>query len=180
MDSAVIIGDTTITQAQAQAVIDQILDERTKVDTTGMELSTGELLNRGQIRFAIITVLFDKISKELKIEVTPSEIEARRAELIDQVGGESELLRNLVRANIASSNFEKYIKAIITSQKISQALKDSGVSEDEISGRVGQLVTAKAKQVKVTVNPRYGVWDYERGDIVAKESSGSAVVPSDK
>ena len=180
MDSAVIIGDTTITQAQAQAVIDQILDERTKVDTTGMELSTGELLNRGQIRFAIITVLFDKISKELKIEVTPSEIEARRAELVDQVGGESELLRNLVRANIASSNFEKYIKAIITSQKISQALKDSGVSEDEISGRVGQLVTAKAKQVKVTVNPRYGVWDYERGDIVAKESSGSAVVPSGK
>jgi hypothetical protein len=90
------------------------------------------------------------------------------------------LLRNLVGANIASSNFEKYVKAILTSEKISQALKDSGVAEDEVSGRIGQLVTAKAKQLKVTVNPRYGVWDLEQGDIVAKDSAGSAVVPSGK
>lgn len=180
MDSAATIGDVTVTQAQAQAVVDQILEERTKVDTTGMQLSTGEELNRGELRFTIITVLFEKIAKELKIEVTPTEIDQRKSDLISQVGGESELLRNLVGANIASSNFEKYVKAILTSQKIGQALKDSGVAEDEVSGRIGQLVTAKAKQLKVTVNPRYGVWDLEQGDIVAKDSAGSAVVPSGK
>jgi hypothetical protein len=180
MDSAATIGDVTVTQAQAQAVVDQILEERTKVDTTGMQLSTGEELNRGELRFTIITVLFEKIAKELKIEVTPTEIDQRKSDLISQVGGESELLRNLVGANIASSNFEKYVKAILTSEKISQALKDSGVAEDEVSGRIGQLVTAKAKQLKVTVNPRYGVWDLEQGDIVAKDSAGSAVVPSGK
>ena len=180
MDSAATIGDVTVTQAQAQAVVDQILEERTKVDTTGMQLSTGEELNRGELRFTIITVLFEKIAKELKIEVTPTEIDQRKSDLISQVGGESELLRNLVGANIASSNFEKYVKAILTSEKISQALKDSGVAEDEVSGRIGQLVTAKAKQLKVTVNPRYGVWDLKQGDIVAKDSAGSAVVPSGK
>lgn len=180
MDSAATIGDVTVTQAQAQAVVDQILEERTKVDTTGMQLSTGEELNRGELRFTIITVLFEKIAKELKIEVTPTEIEQRKSELIAQVGGEKELLQGLVGANIASSNFEKYVKAILTSQKIGQALKDSGVAEDEVSGRIGQLVTAKAKQLKVTVNPRYGVWDLEQGDIVAKDSAGSAVVPSGK
>ena len=180
MDSAATIGDVTVTQAQAQAVVDQILEERTKVDTTGMQLSTGEELNRGELRFTIITVLFEKIAKELKIEVTPTEIDQRKSDLISQVGGESELLRNLVGANIASSNFEKYVKAILTSEKISQALKNSGVAEDEVSGRIGQLVTAKAKQLKVTVNPRYGVWDLEQGDIVAKDSAGSAVVPSGK
>jgi hypothetical protein len=180
MDSAATIGDVTVTQAQAQAVVNQILEERTKVDTTGMQLSTGEELNRGELRFTIITVLFEKIAKELKIEITPTEIDQRKSDLISQVGGESELLRNLVGANIASSNFEKYVKAILTSEKISQALKDSGVAEDEVSCRIGQLVTAKAKQLKVTVNPRYGVWDLEQGDIVAKDSAGSAVVPSGK
>lgn len=180
MDSAATIGDVTVTQAQAQAVVDQILDERTKVDTTGMQLSTGEDLNRGELRFTIITILFEKIAKELKLEVTPTEIEQRKAELISQVGGESELLRNLVGANIASSNFEKYVRAILTSEKISQALQASGVAEDEVSARIGQLVTAKAKQLKVTVNPRYGMWDLEQGDIVAKDSAGSAVVPSGK
>lgn len=180
MDSAATIGDVTVTQAQAQAVVDQILDERTKVDTTGMQLSTGEDLNRGELRFTIITILFEKIAKELKLEVTPTEIEQRKAELISQVGGETELLRNLVGANIASSNFEKYVRAILTSEKISQALQASGVAEDEVSARIGQLVTAKAKQLKVTVNPRYGMWDLEQGDIVAKDSAGSAVVPSGK
>ncbi len=118
MDSAATIGDVTVTQAQAQAVVDQILEERTKVDTTGMQLSTGEELNRGELRFTIITVLFEKIAKELKIEVTPTEIEQRKSELIAQVGGEKELLQGLVGANIASSNFEKYVKAILTSEKI--------------------------------------------------------------
>lgn len=180
IDSAATIGDVTISQAQAQAVVDEVLDSRTKVDTTGMQLSTGEELNRGELRFAIVTTLFEEIAKELKISVTPTEISQRKAELIAQVGGESELLRNLVAANIAPSNFDKYVKAILTSGKISDALAQSGVPDDQLSSRIGQLVTAKAKQLKVTVNPRYGKWDLEQGDIVATDSAGSAVVPSGK
>jgi hypothetical protein len=179
MDKAASIGDVTVTQAQAQAVVDQIL-KSTKVDTTECSFHLAKNSIAAELRFTIITVLFEKIAKELKIEVTPTEIDQRKSDLISQVGGESELLRNLVGANIASSNFEKCVKAILTSEKISQALKDSGVAEDEVSGRIGQLVTAKAKQLKVTVNPRYGVWDLEQGDIVAKDSAGSAVVPSGK
>lgn len=180
LDNAATVGDITISQADAQAVVDEVLAERTKIDTTDMQLSTGEELNRGELRFTIITLLFDEIAKELKIEVTPTQIAQRKAELISQVGGESELPRNLVAANIAPSNFEKYVKAIMTSDQIAQALRDSGVPDEEVSARIGQLVTAKAKELKVTVNPRYGYWDLEQGDILAKDSAGSAVVPSGK
>jgi len=180
IDSATTIGDVSISQADAQAVVDEVLAERLKVDTTGLQLTTGEELNRGQLRFTIITQLFEEIAKELKIEITPTQIEQRKAELINQVGGESELPRNLVAANIAPSNFEKYVKAVMTSDLIAEALRQSGIPDEEVSTRIGQLVTAKAKELKVTVNPRYGVWDIEQGDIVAKDSAGSAVVPSDK
>ena len=111
---------------------------------------------------------------------TPTQIAQRKDELITQVGGESELPRNLVAANIAPSNFDKYVKAIMTSDLIAEALRQSGIPDEEVSARIGQLVTAKAKELKVTVNPRYGIWDIEQGDIVAKDSAGSAVVPSDK
>lgn len=180
MDSAATIGDVTISQADAQAVVDEILAERAKIDTSQMQLTTGAELNRGELRFAIITQLFDEIAKELKLEVTPTQIEQRKAELIAQVGGESELPRNLVAANIAPSNFDEYVKAIMTSDLIAEALRQSGVPDDQLSARIGQLVTAKAKELKVTVNPRYGVWDIEQGDIVAKDSAESAVVPSNK
>ena len=180
IDSAATIGDVTISQADAQAVVDEVLAERAKIDTSQLQLSTGEELNRGQLRFTLITILFEKIAKELKLEITPTQISQKKSELQAQVGGDVELSQALVSANIAPSNFEKYVKAILTSEAIAQALRESGIAEDELSARIGQLVTAKAKELKVTVNPRYGVWDIEQGDIVAKDSAGSAVVPSGK
>jgi hypothetical protein len=42
------------------------------------------------------------------------------------------------------------------------------------------LVTAKAKQDTITINPRYGTWDQTTGEIVAADSAGSAVVPAGK
>ena len=81
-------------------------------------------------------------------------------------------------ANIAPTNFESYIRAIFASDKVSFALAEAGVQPDEIPARIGQLIAAKAKELNVTVNPRYGVWDFESGEILAKDSAGSAVVPS--
>jgi len=43
---------------------------------------------------------------------------------------------------------------------------------------IQRLITAKAKEVGVTVNPRYGTWDPETADVVAKDAAGSAVTPS--
>lgn len=180
IDSAATIGKTSISQASAQATVDEVLAERAKVDTTGMQIQTGSALNRSQLRFTIITTLFDEIAKELKLEVSTTEIAKAKSDLITQSGGASALSKNLVAAEIAPSNFDRYVRAIIISNKLQTALKASGVADADVSGRISQLVSAKAKQLKVTVNPRYGIWDQTAGDIVAKDSAGSAVVPSSK
>ena len=51
VDSAATIGDITISQASAQATVDEVLAERSKVDTAGMQIQTGNALNRAQLRF---------------------------------------------------------------------------------------------------------------------------------
>ena len=180
IDSAATIGKTTISQAAAQAKVDEVLAERAKVDTTGMQIQTGAGLNRSQLRFTIITTLFDQIAQELKLTVSSTEIAKAKSDLISQSGGASALSKNLVAAEIAPSNFDRYVRAIIISNKLQAALKASGVADADVSGRISQLVSAKAKQLKVTVNPRYGTWDQTSGDIVATDSAGSAVVPSSK
>jgi hypothetical protein len=68
----------------------------------------------------------------------------------------------------------------VTSNKIQDALLASGVSQEEVSARISQLVNAKAAQLKVEVNPRYGTWDPTTGDIVATDSAGLAVTNSGK
>jgi hypothetical protein len=180
VDSAATIGDITISQASAQSIIDEILSERTKIDTAGMQIQTGNALNRAQLRFTIVTTLFDEIAKELKLEISSTEIAQAKSDLIAQSGGQEALAKNLVAAEIAPSNFDNYVRAIVTSNKLQDALLASGVAEAEVSARINQLINAKAAELTVKVNPRYGTWDQDTGDIVATDSAGSAVVPSGK
>jgi hypothetical protein len=180
VDSAATIGDITISQASAQATVDEVLAERSKVDTSGMQIQTGNALNRAQLRFTIVTTLFDEIAKELKLEISSTEIEKAKSELITQSGGQEALAKNLVAAEIAPSNFDRYVRAIITSNKLQDALKASGIADADVSARITQLINAKAAELTVKVNPRYGTWDKDTGDIVATDSAGSAVVPSGK
>ena len=180
VDSAATIGKVSISQAAAQATVDEVLAERAKVDTSQMQIQSGAALNRSQLRFTIITALFDDIAKELKLTVSTTEVAKAKSDLVTQSGGAAALSKNLVAAEIAPSNFDRYVRAIIVSNKLQGALKASGVADADVSGRITQLVTAKAKQLKISINPRYGVWDPATGEIVAKDSAGSAVVPASK
>jgi multidrug efflux pump subunit AcrA (membrane-fusion protein) len=179
-DSAASIGDITITQAQAQSKINELLAERAKINTADTQFETGNALNRSQLRFTIITTVFDEIAKELKLSVSATELENSRAGIYSQIGGEAELSKSLVAAQIAPSNFDRYLRATIISNKLSGALAMGGVAEAEIQGRISELLQKKAEQLNVTVNPRYGVWDVASGDLIAGDSAGSAVVPSNR
>lgn len=179
-DTAASIGDITITQAQAQSKIDELLAERAKINTAETQFETGNALNRSQLRFTIITTVFDEIAKELKITVSATELENSRQGIYGQIGGEAELSKSLVAAQIAPSNFDRYLRATIISNKLSGALAMGGIAEADIQAKISELLQKKAEQLNVTVNPRYGVWDDATGDLIAGDSAGSAVVPSNK
>lgn len=178
VDTAASFGDTKITQAQAQSVIDEILAERGKTDLTQMQLESGNALNRSQLRFTIITSVFDEIAKELKIKVSSTEIENTRTGILEQIGGEEQLQMNLVAAQIAPSNFERYMRATVLSNKLAGALGMAGVAEGDVQSKISELVQKKAKQMKVTVNPRYGRWDEATAELLPEDSAGDAVLPS--
>lgn len=178
--AAATVGDTKITQATVQASVDAILSERAKVDTTQMQLETGASLNVSQLRFHLLGTLLRELGQELKLNVTKAEIDSRRASIVDQVGGEEALPNALVNAGIAPQDLDRYIEAIAYSDKISQKLTAAGVTEDQLGLEIQKLVVAKAKEIGVTVNPRYGKWDATTADVVAADSAESAVTPAEK
>ena len=179
-NEAASIGDFKISQTEIQTSIDSVMAERTKVDTSQMQLETGEDLNRGQLRFKILMHTFDEIAKELKLEVTSSQIESQKARILESIGGKAELPKNLVNAAIAPQDFDIYVRAIVISDQISAALTQAGVAEADVSAKVSELLSAKSKSLGVKINPRYGVWDNEAGDVVAANVTGDAVKPSAK
>ena len=180
VDAALSLGDTKITTAELQANVDLILAERAKVDTTQMQLEKGETLLRNQLNFQVLLAGFAEIAKELDIKITSSEIAGRRAEIVEQVGGAEELPRALASASITSIDLDAYIRAILISNKLGQALVQSGVAEAEVEGRVQQLLVAKLNELKITINPRYGTWDANTGQIVAADAAGGVVAPSNE
>jgi hypothetical protein len=180
VDAAVTMGDTKITTAELQTTTELILAERSKVDTSQMQLDTGEVLLRNQLNFQLLLAGFSEIAKELDIRVTTSEIAGRRAEIVEQVGGAEALPAALVSASIAPGDFDGYIRAMLTTQKLTQALIQTGVPEADTQTRVQQLFVAKVNELKVEVNPRYGAWDATTGQIVAAEAAGDVVTPSNE
>jgi len=179
-NEAASVGGFKISQTDLQASIDSVIAERAKVDSSQMQLETGDALNRSQLRFKILMHTFDEIAKELKIEVTSSKVEAKKATIIESVGGKTELPKNLVNAAIAQADFDTYVHAVVISEQITTAMGASGVAEADIANKLGELLTAKAKELGVKINPRYGVWDVVAGDVVAANVTGDAVAPAAK
>lgn len=178
--AAATLGDFKITQATVQSSIDSILAARAGVDQSQMQLETGESLNRSQLRFHLLTALLRATGEELKLSVSKAEIDTRRASIIEQVGGPEGLPKALVSATIAVKDLDAYIEAMTYSDKISEALLASGVPQDALGVEIQKLVVAKAKELGVTVNPRYGKWDPVVADVVAADSASPAVTPATK
>ena len=145
-----------------------------------MQLESGEALLRNQLQFQILLAGFDEIAKELEIEITNSEIASRRSEIIEQVGGAESLPNALVSASITPADLDGYLRAILISNKLGQALVQSGVAEADVQTRVQQLLVAKVNELKIKVNPRYGEWDAVNGQIVAADAAGDVVTPSNE
>jgi peptide deformylase len=180
ISSAASVGSVKISQSTVQSSIDAIIAERSKVDTSQMQLEVGENLNRAQMRFHVLSELLNEVAAKLKITVSKAEIDTRRASITEQVGGEAGLPTALVGAGIAAKDFDLYLQSIIISDKLSQGLEASGIPADQVGLAIQKLVVDMAKENKVTINPRYGVWDAVNADIVPVDSAGSAVTPSDK
>jgi hypothetical protein len=173
--AAATIGSTKITQATVQTSIDTVMAERTGVDTTQMQLETGEELNRSQLRFHLFAGLLKAAATSIKVKVTKAEIDTRREVIIQQVGGVANLPQALVGAGIASSDFDIYLEAVLNSEKIQQNFVAAGVPEADIPTKMQELIVAIGKTNKVTVNPRYGVWNPETAEVTA---APAAVVSS--
>ena len=168
--AAATIGSTKITQATVQTSIDTVMAERTGVDTSQMQLETGEELNRSQLRFHLFAGLLKAAANDLKITVSKAEIDTRREVIIQQVGGVAELPKALVGAGIASTDLDIYLEAVLNSEKIQKSLVDAGTPEADIPTKMQEIVVAAGKKNKVTVNPRYGVWNADTAEVTAAVS----------
>ncbi len=175
MDSAASVGDEEIALTELQSQIDSIISERQKVDTSQMQLIEGEELTRNQLSFLISNIIINAIAAEESIEITKSDIESYRLAVIQNIGGEAALPTTLVSAQIAPEALDEVLKRDLILQRISEAASQAGADQNTVSELIRKLVTDKATELGITINPRYGTWDAENFAIVPTDPAGDAV-----
>lgn len=171
------IGDTKISTQDVQSRISEILSERTKYDTTGMQLSTGEELNRSEMRFLLIATIFEKIAAKNGIKITQAMKDAKKAEIYSSLGGQAQLGNALVSAQLAPSDFDVYIQAVLISEKLQERAIAAGIDEANAGAAIQQLISEFTNSEKVVINPQFGKWDVSVADLVTFDSAGTAVKP---
>jgi hypothetical protein len=175
INSAATVGSTSISIDKVQKSIDEVLAERAKVSTQGMNLETGEALNRSQLSFFVISELLYRLANEGHISVSDQELSDEIKSITGQVGGQRNLPSALVSAGIAPSNLRLYFRSYLLSAKISKALIAQGISKDAVSAAVQKLVADESQKLKVSVNPRYGKWDFTKAAITVAPLANGAV-----
>ena len=175
VNSAATIGDRKIALDDLQTQVDSILLEREGVDTSQMQLESGEALTRSQLSYMISNIIIEELAKDQKIEITPSELESYKAQIFANIGGEANLPSVLVNASIPSTALEEVLRRDLVLRKISEKESAAGADQASVNALIQSLVTEKANALKVVVNPRYGTWDAENLTVVAAEPAGDAV-----
>lgn len=171
------IGDTKISQGTVQSKVAEILAERRNYEVSQMQLSYGEELNRAELRFLVIATIFGKLAEESGIKVTKAMKDARKAEILNQLGGSEQLNQAFVSAQLAPSDFDLYVESILISEEISDQARAAGVSENDLGTTVQDLVKNLTSKIGIKINPQYGTWDAALADLAEFDAAGTAVKP---
>lgn len=175
INSAATVGSTSISVDKVQKTVDEILKERAKVSTQGMTLDTGDVLNRNQLTFFVISELLYRLAQTAHISVSDQELTNQIKSITEQVGGAANLPTSMVNAGIAPSNLRLYFRSYLLSQKISNALIAQGIDKANVSSAVQKLVADLSAKLKVSINPRYGIWDVAKATIAVAPLANGAV-----
>ena len=151
------------------------MSERGNYETSQMQLSYGEELNRSELRFLVIATIFGKLADESGIKVTKAMKDARKAEILTQLGGDDQLNQALVSAQLAPSDFDLYVESILISERLTERARAAGVTENDLGTVVQNLVKDLTEEIGIKINPQYGTWDAVAADLAAFDAAGSAV-----
>lgn len=164
-----------ISVERLQLSVSTIIDERVKFQTTPQDGYSGAGLTRNQLDFHIFTALLNEIAKERNVAALPGEIAARRADLLQSVGGQEQLSLALVNAGIASIDFDQYLSLLVLQEKLQPIIAPGATDNSQVLQTLRKLLAETAVKMKLTVNPRYGKWNIETNQVEEIDPTGGAL-----
>lgn len=159
--AAALVGGERIEVSSLQGQVRDVREAQAKTPQAAQVISSTGQMSRAKLNSMVFTKVVERAAADAGVEVTRKEIQQARAAAVLQAQGEDKLAAMLVQRGIAPGQVDQAVREEILLNKIAAA------SQADLSGPEGQqkvtLVLAKAsKDLKISVNPRYGNWDNEK------------------
>ncbi|MFE0463470.1 SurA N-terminal domain-containing protein [Kitasatospora sp. NPDC058965] len=155
--TAALVGGDRITEQQVQARV-------TEFRAQAAELPTGQYQEQaGLVGTTVAAMVFDQVAEHAMaghgLAVSPAEVAAYRADQARTWGGEPALAQMLLLKHaVPAGEIDRYCAEQVGLRKLAeQSGQQLGTTEGNRT--VHQLLAQASTELRIAVNPRYGVWD---------------------
>lgn len=159
--AAAVVGDHRITVSTLQAQVDRLRDAAAGSPQVAQSLAQQSDLNTSVLNGLVLDQVLERTLSDQGITISDGDVRHQReAALQQQFGGNESALETYFLANyhVAPKDIDHFIRRSVAFTAI---IQHAGYQPGSDGGNVvlEQTVSRTAKELGVTINPRYGTWD---------------------
>jgi hypothetical protein len=170
LGAAAIVDGERIAVDDVQASVRAVRELQAQV---GQQSQLQEDLARTEVQRRLILAVYERAARELGVTVTPGEVSAELAKARQAAGSEEEFERQLAAQNLSLESAPEYARQLLLARKMAQRLAPaSAQGQPEQQAAQDQALTNRliqtAKRMHFEVNPRYGTFDPNNGQLTPR------------
>lgn len=164
LGAAAIVDDQRITVSDVQQTLKDVRELRERY---ALPAKLGADAARLEVERRVLDRVFERAATDLGITITPGDVaQARDAE--DR--SPEEIARLAAENNVSLASLDELYRRFTLERKISDqvAKLNPGATQAQLSAAFAERLVATAKRMQIKINPRYGVFDPNVGQIAAR------------
>lgn len=161
LGAAAIVEDQRITVTEVQTYLDTVREERARFN---LPTELGPDAARLEVERRVLDLVFERAARDLGIVITEADIEETRAA---EERSAEELAELAAQNNLTAQSLDQLYRRFTIERRISEEIgkQFAGADENRLNEEFAKRLVAIAQTMKIRINPRYGRFDPQQGQI---------------
>jgi hypothetical protein len=165
LGAAAVVNSQRITVSDVQGRLKAV---QALQDRYGVEHADPSVAARNEVQRWVVALVFERAARDLGINITDGEVSNAIDAETKLVGGPEQFRAALAQADLSENDVNDVFRQQVINRKIGSAvLGQAGtkLTQDQVDAKVHDTLVATAKRLHIRINPRYGTFDGNMGQI---------------
>jgi hypothetical protein len=166
LGTAAIVDGQRIAVEQIQ---DTVADVRALQEQVRQPAQQPDELARSELQRRLILAVYERAAGDLGVQVTAGEVSAELTRARQAAGSEEEFARQVAGQNLSLETARDYIRQSLLARKMGERLTPGQSGQGALDQAVTDRLIQTAKKMRFEVNPRYGNFDTDNGQLTERQ-----------